>query len=150
MRPYFKICATALALTLSSTALHAEIIHKTSPHSVVETMDRLEEAVTAAGATVFARVDHAAGAQKVDMELRPTQLLIFGNPVLGTPAMQDDIRAGIVLPLRVLVYQDEDGDTQIAYEDVTDMFADFDIDASAEYINKMRGALQMFADKAVD
>lgn len=138
------------AAALLATPALAEVSERQTTKSVPAAMDALEAAVTEAGATVFARVDHAKGAADVGMELRPAQLLIFGNPVLGTPAMQDDIRAGIVLPLRVLVYQDEDGDTQIAYEDVTDMFADFDIDASAEYINKMRGALQMFADKAVD
>ena len=94
--------ATALSLASLGTAAHAEMIAKTSPHSVSETMDRLEAAVTAAGATIFARVDHAAGAGKVDMELRPTQLLIFGNPKLGTPAMQDAQTAGLDLPLRVL------------------------------------------------
>ena len=64
------------------------------------TMDALEAAVTGAGATVFARVDHAAGAEGIGMALTPAQLLIFGNPALGTPAMQADPLAGLYLPLQ--------------------------------------------------
>lgn len=106
---------TALTLGLAATSAHAEMIAKTSPYSFAETMDRLEAAVTAAGATVFARIDHAAGAKKVELELRPTQLLIFGNPKLGTPAMTDNQTAGLDLPLRVLAYADGEGVVHVTY-----------------------------------
>ena len=82
-----------------------------SSSDVATTMDRLEAAVTEAGANVMARVDHAAGAASVDMELAPTQVLIFGNPKIGTQAMQDDPRAGLFLPMKVLVYEDGEGQT---------------------------------------
>ena len=95
---------TTAALTLPAQA--GDLIDKVSPHSVTQTMDRLAAAVDAAWATVFARVDHAAGAAKVDMDLRPMELLIFGNPKLGTPAMLDGQTAGLDLPLRVLAYAD--------------------------------------------
>ena len=104
------LAATTLALTtLAALPAAADIITKMSPHSVPDTIDRLETAVTEAGATVFARVDHAEGATKVDMELRPTTLLIFGNPKLGTPAMLDGQTAGLDLPMRVLAYADDSG-----------------------------------------
>ncbi len=74
-----------------------------------ETMDRLEAEVKAKGLTVFARVDHAAGAAEVGMQLRPTELLIFGNARGGTPLMQASQVAGIDLPLKALVYQDAAG-----------------------------------------
>lgn len=74
-----------------------------------ETMDRLESEVKAKGLTVFARVDHAAGAQAVGLKLRPTELLIFGNATGGTPLMAADQRIGIDLPLKALVYQDDGG-----------------------------------------
>jgi uncharacterized protein (DUF302 family) len=82
-----------------------------------ETMDRLESEVKAKGLTVFARVDHAAGAQVVGLKLRPTELLIFGNAKGGTPLMAADQRTGIDLPLKALVYQDDDGQVQLAYID---------------------------------
>lgn len=108
---------------------------------VGETMDRLEAAVTNAGATIFARVDHAEGAQSVDMSLDPAELLVFGNPQLGTPAMQDDPLAGLYLPLRVLVYQDPDGQVWLAYDDPEVMFDDLSIPDNADYIGRMSEAL---------
>jgi uncharacterized protein (DUF302 family) len=84
---------------------------------VPETTDRLARVVEAAGLTVFARVDHGAGAASVGMELRPTELLIFGNPRGGTPLMQDQQTAGIDLPLKALVWQDASGNTWLSYND---------------------------------
>ncbi len=80
-----------------------------------ETMDRLETLVTAKGMTVFARIDHAAGAASVGLPLGPTELLIFGSAKAGTPLMQADQAIGIDLPLKALVYQDTDGRVWMAY-----------------------------------
>ncbi len=82
-----------------------------------ETADRLESEITARGMTVFARIDHAAGATQVGMALRPTQVLIFGNAKGGTPLMQSDQTVGIDLPLKVLVWEDADGKTWLSYND---------------------------------
>jgi uncharacterized protein (DUF302 family) len=79
------------------------------------TMDRLETAVKAKGLTVFARIDHAAGAAAVSLPLRPTELLIFGNARGGTPLMQADQAIGIDLPLKALVYEDTIGKMWLAY-----------------------------------
>ena len=73
-----------------------------SAHSVPETLDRLERAVTAKGMAVFTRIDHAKGASRVDKQLRPTELLIFGNPKVGTLLMQSNQNAGLDLPLKAL------------------------------------------------
>jgi uncharacterized protein (DUF302 family) len=82
-----------------------------------ETMNRLEEQVRAKGMTVFAHVDHAAGAEAVGMTLRPTDLLIFGAAKGGTPLMQAQQEVGIDLPLKALVWQDEAGTTFLSYND---------------------------------
>ena len=82
-----------------------------------ETMNRLEAAVKAKGMTVFARVDHAAGAAEVGLPLRPTELLIFGNAKGGTPLMQAIQTIGIDLPLKALVWQDGAEKTWLAYND---------------------------------
>ena len=82
-----------------------------------DTMDRFEGAVKAKGLTVFARIDHAAGAAAVGMPLRPTELLVFGNAKGGTPLMQANQATGIDLPLKALVYEDETGKVWLAYND---------------------------------
>jgi len=80
-------------------------------------MDRLAAAVTARGISIMARIDHAAAAAAIGMELRPTEVLIFGNPRAGTPLMQAVQTVGIDLPLKALVWQDEGGTTWLAYND---------------------------------
>jgi len=82
-----------------------------------DTMNRFEVEVQAKGMTVFARVDHAAGAEAAGLSLRPTELLIFGNARAGTPLMQSAQTIGIDLPLKALVWQDAAGDTWLSYND---------------------------------
>jgi len=82
-----------------------------------ETMDRLAAAVTTRGISIMAGIDHAAAAAAIGMELRPTEVLIFGNPRAGTPLMQAVQTVGIDLPLKALVWQDEGGTTRLAYND---------------------------------
>ena len=82
-----------------------------------ETMNRLEAEVKARGMTVFARIDHAAGAVEAGLSLRPTEVLIFGNAKTGTPLMQAVQTIAIDLPLKALVWQDASGDTWLSYND---------------------------------
>ena len=82
-----------------------------------ETMDRLEADVRAKGLTVFARIDHTAGATAVGLTLRQTELMIFGNARGGTALMQAAQTIGIDLPLKALVWQDASGDTWLSYND---------------------------------
>jgi len=88
-----------------------------SKYPVRETLDRLEADLKAKSITVFARIDHAAGAASVAMPLRPTELLIFGNPKAGTPLMQSNQTIGIDLPLKILAWQDADGKVWLTYND---------------------------------
>ena len=88
-----------------------------SRFSVRETIDRLAAAATSAGLLVFARIDHAANAVQAGLELRPTELLIFGNPRGGTPLMQDKQTAGIDLPVKALAWEDEEGRVWLTYNE---------------------------------
>lgn len=93
------------------------LISVRSPHSASDTMDRLEEAATQRSLKVFARIDHAAGAATVGTSLRPTQVLIFGNPQGGTPLMECTQTIGIDLPLKALVWQDQASQVWLGYND---------------------------------
>jgi uncharacterized protein (DUF302 family) len=92
-------------------------IARASRHDPKATMDRLAAAVTARGATVVARVDHAAAAAAVGLALPPTEVLIFGNPRAGTPLMQAAQTIGVDLPLRALVWRDAAGTSNVGYND---------------------------------
>ncbi|TCL10034.1 uncharacterized protein (DUF302 family) [Shimia isoporae] len=141
MKRFLSTCAALAAFAMPVAAMDDDIVKVAATGSVAETMDALEAAVTKAGVAVFARIDHGAGAKSVDMDLGDSQLLIFGSPKIGTPAMQDDPLAGLYLPLKVLVYQDAEGKVWLAYENPTDMLDDLTIANDAAYLGKMAGAL---------
>lgn len=100
---------------LSSGQAEDGMIIKKSAHSVTATLDRLADIVAKKGLTIFARIDHAEGARKAGLELRPTQLLIFGNPKMGTPLMQSDQRIAVDLPIKVIAWQDANGAVWLGY-----------------------------------
>ena len=150
-----RFTTRTLALSLPAVAFvaslaHAEQISVASPHSVDTTINRLASAVEAAGAKIFARIDHAAGAKSVGAELRPTTLLIFGNPALGTPAIQGAQTMGLDLPLRALAYEDESGAVMLVYPDPADLAAEHGLPADAPVIAKMTGALAKLTGKATE
>jgi uncharacterized protein (DUF302 family) len=93
----------------------ADLLTLPSAHGVTETIERLKSSLSQKRIQVFADIDHAAGAQKVGLSLRPTRLLIFGNPQAGTPLMQSQQTIGLDLPLRVLVWEDEAGKVWLTY-----------------------------------
>jgi uncharacterized protein (DUF302 family) len=114
-----------------------------------ETMKRLEAEVRAKGLTVFAHVDHAAGAAAVGLPLRPTDLLIFGNARGGTPLMQAVQSVGIDLPLKMLVWQDADGATWVSYNDPAWLTRRHGLDDSSEVtVKALAGVLNAIAAKA--
>jgi len=121
-----------------------------SNHSVKDTIDRVEAALKTHGVTVFARIDHAAGAASVDMPLRPTELLIFGNPKAGTPLMQSKQSIGIDLPLKVLGWQDRAGRVWLSYTDMGRLARRHGLDAAvAPAIDGMSRFLADLAAAAV-
>jgi uncharacterized protein (DUF302 family) len=119
-----------------------------SAHDVNETINRLEAALRAKGITIFARIDHAANAKRVDISLRPEQLLIFGNPKLGSPLMQSNAMVGLDLPLKALAWEDADGKVWLAYTDPKTIAARYRIEDRSALIDKMTGALKNFAATA--
>ena len=92
-----------------TSAANAGLATLPSAHSAAETVERLKELLAQKGIQLFAHIDHAAEAKKVGLRLRPTQVLIFGNPQAGTPLMQSQQTIGLDLPLRALVWEDEAG-----------------------------------------
>lgn len=91
------------------------LVTLTSNYTIRETARRLDAALASRGLTVFARIDHAANAAAVNLPLRPTEVVVFGNPKGGTPLMQDRQTAGLDLPLKILLWEDADGKTRLTY-----------------------------------
>lgn len=91
------------------------LIHIRSPYSVQETLKRVESTLQAKSLTVFARIDHSGEAQKIGLQMRPTQLVIFGSPKAGTPLMVASPTLAIDLPLKALAWEDADGQVWLSY-----------------------------------
>lgn len=119
-----------------------------SPHSPKDTMDRLEALLKQKSLTIFARIDHAVGAARVGQTLRPTEVLIFGNPQGGTPFMQCAQTVGIDLPLKALVWQDESGQVWLGYNDPS-FLAQRHGASQCPVTEDLRKALAGFAREAV-
>lgn len=133
-----------LALPLVASAADGLIAVK-SPHSAKITMDRLEAVVKEKGLNVFARIDHAAGAAKVGKALRPTELLIFGNPQGGTPFMECAQTVGIDLPLKALVWEDADKQVWLGYNDTAYLAKRHEVPACAPAANLAKAAAGLAA-----
>jgi uncharacterized protein (DUF302 family) len=138
-----------LTLVAAGPAAAADVVKVQSPHSARDTMDRFEAVVKQRGLTIFARIDHAAGAQKVDLTLRPTELLIFGNPRTGTPLMQASQTMGLALPMKVLVWQDADAKVWIGYDAPADAAAERGVPRDLPVLNQVTQALQGLTAEAV-
>jgi uncharacterized protein (DUF302 family) len=116
-RKVFAAVILLMSLTGARAMASEGLITIRSNYAPKETMDRLEAEVKSKGLTIFAHIDHAAGAAQVGLPLRPTDLLIFGNAKGGTPLMQANQEIGIALPLKILVWQDQPGTTWVSYND---------------------------------
>jgi uncharacterized protein (DUF302 family) len=144
MRSIIALCFVLVA----SPALAGDFIVKPSKYSVAETLDRLTKALKSKGITIMARVDHAGGAEKAGLKLKPTQLLIFGNPKLGTPLMQTNRGIGLDLPMKVLAWQDDKGQTWVTYTKPDVLKARYNIKGKDGIFAKMTGALSKLTGKA--
>ena len=119
-----------------------------STHSVKDTADKLEKALAAKGMTVFIRIDHAAGAKKVGLALPPTELVIFGNPKVGTPLMQCSRSVAIDLPQKALIWEDDQGQVWLTYNDPAYLARRHAITGCDAVLEKVGGALRNFAAAA--
>jgi len=135
---------------VSALSVSAEpgLINLKSSHDVKNTADRLETVLKEKGMNVFLRIDHTEGARKVGQELRPTELVIFGNPKVGTPLMQCSQTAAIDLPQKALVWQDESGQVWLTYNDPQYLAKRHGIDGCNAVLDKVRNALKNFAKAA--
>ena len=106
-----------------------------------ETMDRLQAEIRAKGMTVFARIDHAAGAAEVGLTLRPTELIIFGNARGGTPLMESVQTVGIDLPLKALVWEDAGGETWLSYNESSWIAQRHNVANAEPVVSKMAAGL---------
>jgi len=115
-----------------------------------ETMDRLVAEISTKGMTVFARIDHAAGAAEVGLTLRPTELIIFGNARGGTPLMESSQTVGIDLPLKALVWEDASGKTWISYNEPGWIAQRHGLANAQPLITKMADLLSMVSRNAAN
>lgn len=145
---WLVVLALSIVLPTSGAATEGLISVK-SAHDVGTTADRLESRLGEKGMTVFIRIDHAAGARKVGRTLRPTELVIFGNPKVGTPLMQCRQQAAIDLPQKMMIWEDERGDVWLSYNDPLYVAGRHGMQGCDEVIGKISGALKNFADAAV-
>jgi uncharacterized protein (DUF302 family) len=119
-----------------------------SATSFDSTLARLERTAVARGLNIAAKIDHAAAAQKANLTLRPTTLVIAGNPAAGTPLMQADQTMAVELPLRFLVWQGEDGKARVSYDPIKSIAARHKITGRDELLTRMTGAIEAIVTAA--
>ncbi|MGA6925058.1 MAG: DUF302 domain-containing protein [Desulfosarcina sp.] len=138
---------TILTIILAATAAMAQdgLISVNSSHDVVTTANRLEDALKEKGVTVFARIDHAAGARQVGETLKPTLLMIFGNPAMGTPLIQRSRSMAIDLPLKALIWEDREGQVWLTTNDADYLARRHGIVEMDDQVRKMAQALSNFS-----
>lgn len=123
------------------------MIIKKSASGYAETADSLVAAIERRGLTVFARVDHAAGAREAGLELEDEEVVLFGNAMSGTPLMQSDQRVGIELPLRVLLWSDKD-ETLLGYKDPRELRGIYELAGHEAILEQMATLLGDLAAEA--
>lgn len=138
-----------LMFPLAAGADAGGLITKSSPYEVTETLDRLEAVLGEKGITVALRWNHGQRASDADIELRDTQVLMFGNPKIGSHLMTSVQSAGIDLPMKALAWRDADGQVWLAYNDPAYVAERHDIDDRDDVLEKLSKALDNFTEAAV-
>jgi uncharacterized protein (DUF302 family) len=140
----------SLVVLVPSIAAASEngMISKKSHYTVKATLDKLENVLRKKGITIVTRWSHHAGAKKADIPLRPTELLIFGNPKLGSHFFTSKQTAGIDLPMKALAWKDKKGQVWLTYNDPTYIANRHGIDDRAKIVKKMTGALNKLTNVA--
>jgi len=148
-----RLYVVLFSLFIISPAIQADqvegLIVKKSNYSVSETITRLEQALTKKGITVALRWSHDSKAKAAGIPLRPTELLIFGNPKLGSNMFTSKQTAGIDLPMKALAWEDENGDVWLGYNDPNYIAARHGITDREEVVKKMSGALNKMSNIAI-
>jgi uncharacterized protein (DUF302 family) len=137
-----KVISACSAVILATSALAADgVVNISSRFTVAETADRMEALLKDKGLTVFSRVDHSGAAAKAGVVLRDTQLLIFGNPKVGSPLMKCEQSIAIDLPQKALVWKDENADVWISYNDPSYLASRHQLAGCEEVIAKIKKVL---------
>lgn len=147
-----QIAAFALVALTQTAAIAADagMVSVKSANDVPQTADKLIAALEEKGMTIFARIDHAAGAKKVDMTLEPTELVIFGNPKVGTALMKCGHGVAIDLPLKALIWQDAEGQAWLGYNDPAYLAQRHALEGCDAVIGNVTKALAGFAKAATE
>lgn len=149
-----KVLLRSLLLLISASFVVAPALAQDgvkqveSPHDVAATIDKLAAVLESKGMSVFGRVNHAANAEKAGLSLRPTELLIFGNPKIGTPLMNCAQSVALDLPQKMLAWQDESGKVYLSWNDPQYLQTRHEIEGCDEILKKVSGALANFAQAA--
>ena len=143
-----SLIVAAASLPVNSAIAADGMITVKSPHDVATTVEKLVAVLESKGMNVFGRVNHGAGAKKAGLELRPTELVLFGNPKVGTPLMQCSQSIAIDLPQKMLAWQDEDGTVYLSYNDPMHLKSRHATEGCDEVFGKVSGALGKFAAAA--
>lgn len=138
-----------LLITATTFAGQDGLVMFQSPHTVEVTGDRLARALQSKGMTVFARLNHSKGAEKVGLSLAPTEQFIFGNPKIGTPLMNCKRTVAIDLPQKMLIWEDDSGQVWVAYNDPEYVKNRHEVQGCDEVLKKVKQALENFAKAAV-
>ena len=137
-----------LMISVLMSFASSDLVIKSSQCSVDITMNKLENILINKGLTIFARIDHKQNAVDVNMTLRDSQVIIFGNPKGGTVLMQKDPTVSLELPLRVAVYKDDDGKVWLSYHNPQSLKDSYNVSAAAEVLNKVEGGLDKLTSAA--
>ncbi|MBW2410759.1 MAG: DUF302 domain-containing protein [Deltaproteobacteria bacterium] len=145
-----RIFLILLFILLSISLVYADngLVNIKSPYTVKKTMDRLETALKEKGMTIFARINHSEGAKKVGIDLPATELIIFGNPKVGSPLMNCNRTVGIDLPQKTLVWEDENGQVWLSYNAPRYLAKRHDLNECMQVIEKIEKALSNFSKAA--
>ena len=147
----FKLLVMPSVLLISmmqiSFAVEGLVVTK-STQDVLTTAEKLKSILVSKGMTVFGQVDHRAGAEKAGLSLRPTQILIFGNPTVGTPLMNCSQSIAIDLPQKILIWEDENGDVWLGYNDPEYLKTRHATQDCDDVFGKVAGALANFTAAA--
>ena len=149
MRTLFLLTILLLTVGFAGTAwADSGLISVKSNHGVKETGDRLESVLKKKGMKVFIRINHADGAKMAGMDLPATEVVIFGNPKVGTPLMKCNRTVGIDLPQKALIWKDGKGQVWLTYNDPAYLNSRHGLQACGKVIKKVQGALGAFAKAA--
>jgi len=147
MRNFLVVVLLLVAPTMASAGDDG-LISKKSNHSVKVTLDRLENVLKKKGITIVKRWSHDEGGKKAGIPLRPTELLIFGNPKMGTHFFTSNQTSGIDLPMKALAWQDKEGQVWLTYNDPSYIAGRHEIKNRSEIVKKMTGALNNLTNAA--